>query len=95
MTAHPIALIGPIGWPEIVIILIVLLLLFGGKRLPELARGLGRGLRAFKEEVTDAKDTFTKEITDESNDAQQGQAAQDATGQDDSQKEPANPSAEK
>jgi sec-independent protein translocase protein TatA len=95
MIAQSIALIGPIGWPEIIIVLIVLLLLFGGKRLPELARGLGRGLRAFKEEVTDAKDTFTKEITDESKDAEKGDTEQGATGQDDSQKEPANPSAEK
>jgi sec-independent protein translocase protein TatA len=40
--------VGP--W-EIVAILAVALLLFGGKKLPELARGLGKGLRQFKEEV--------------------------------------------
>jgi len=39
------------GIPEIVIILLALLLLFGGKKLPELARGLGKGLRTFKREL--------------------------------------------
>jgi sec-independent protein translocase protein TatA len=43
---------GPIGWPEIIIILVVLLLLFGAKRLPEMGRSLGRGMREFKDAVT-------------------------------------------
>jgi sec-independent protein translocase protein TatA len=43
-----LALIGPIGWPELVIILVVLLLLFGAKRLPEIARSLGRSTKEFK-----------------------------------------------
>ena len=33
---------GPIGLPEIIIILVIVLLLFGGKKLPELAKGLGK-----------------------------------------------------
>jgi sec-independent protein translocase protein TatA len=94
MTAQTIAFFGGIGWPEIVIVLIVLLLLFGGKRLPELARGLGRGLRAFKEEVTDVKDTFTKEITDESEDSEKGES-QDNTPAAESRQEPANTTSEK
>jgi len=44
-----------VGWPEIVVVLAVLLLLFGGKKLPELARGIGRGLREFRKEVKDVK----------------------------------------
>ena len=44
-----------IGWPEIVVILLVVLILFGGKKLPELAKGLGRGLRLFKQELTKAE----------------------------------------
>ena len=37
-----------IGWPEILLILLVVLLLFGAKRLPDLARSLGKSLREFK-----------------------------------------------
>lgn len=43
---------GPLSWPEIIIILVVLLLLFGAKRLPEMGRSLGRGMREFKDAVT-------------------------------------------
>ena len=42
-----------IGAPEILLVLGVVLLLFGGKKLPELARGSGRALRIFKSEVKD------------------------------------------
>ena len=51
-----LGLFGGIGWPEIVIILVVILLLFGGRKLPELAKGLGKGLRLFKKEVRGVKD---------------------------------------
>jgi sec-independent protein translocase protein TatA len=40
---------GPIGFSEIVIILVIILLLFGAKKIPELMRGLGRGVKEFKE----------------------------------------------
>ncbi len=43
-----IFLIG-LGAPEIILIVAVLLLLFGGKKIPELMRGLGRGVKEFKE----------------------------------------------
>ena len=47
-----------IGWPEILLILLVVLLLFGAKRLPDLARSLGKSLREFKKgrEEGDASD---------------------------------------
>jgi sec-independent protein translocase protein TatA len=45
-----------LGYPEIIIIVVALLLLFGGKKLPELARGLGRGLRLFRREVKGIQD---------------------------------------
>lgn len=47
-----------IGGPEMILIFMVVLLLFGGKKLPELARGLGKGLREFK----DASDGIKREI---------------------------------
>ena len=43
---------GPVGWQEMLIILVVLLLLFGARRLPEMGRSLGRGMREFKDAVT-------------------------------------------
>jgi len=47
-----VAFIGPIGTPELIIIMVVLLLLFGAKRLPEMGRSVGRGMREFKDAVT-------------------------------------------
>ncbi len=43
---------GSIGWQGLVVILLVLLIVFGPKRLPELGRSLGRGMREFKDSVT-------------------------------------------
>jgi len=58
----------PGGW-EMVVIAIVILLLFGAKKLPELARGLGQGIREFKgavdgvkDEIDDAKDKVDKDV---------------------------------
>ena len=50
-----------IGPPEILLVLGVVLLLFGGKKLPELARGSGRALRIFKSEVKDLGDDLKDE----------------------------------
>ena len=38
-----------IGWPQIVLIVVVVLLLFGGRKIPELMRGLGKGVKEFKD----------------------------------------------
>ena len=53
-----ILLLGGLGTTEIILILLVVLLLFGGKKIPELMRGLGRGIREFN----DAKDNVKSEI---------------------------------
>ncbi len=47
---EPIVTAGPLnlGFPEIVVIAIVFMVLFGGKKLPELAKGLGEGIKNFK-----------------------------------------------
>lgn len=47
-----------LGWNEILLILLVILLLFGGRKIPELMRGLGKGIREFN----DAKDNVRREI---------------------------------
>jgi sec-independent protein translocase protein TatA len=49
--------------PHIILIALVVLLLFGGKKIPELMRGLGKGIREFK----DAKDNVSREIEDHMN----------------------------
>ena len=42
-----------IGWPQIVLIVVLVLLLFGGRKIPELMRGLGSGLKEFKDASKD------------------------------------------
>ena len=43
-----VALIGPLGLPEMLIILAIVILIFGANRLPELGKGIGAGIRNFK-----------------------------------------------
>ncbi len=59
--------LGTIGAPELIIALVVILLLFGAKRIPELARGLGSGVREFKAGTKEGQleDKKDKEKTDE------------------------------
>jgi len=40
---------GPLGLPELVIILVIVVLIFGANRLPELGKGIGKGIRNFKD----------------------------------------------
>jgi len=51
-------LLGVLGTQEIIIILVIVLLLFGGRKIPELMKGLGRGVREFN----DAKSNVKREI---------------------------------
>lgn len=60
---HPF-LLGMLGTNEIVVILIIVLLLFGGKKIPELMRGLGKGVREFN----DAKSNVKREIEESASD---------------------------
>lgn len=46
-----------IGWPQIVLIAIVVLLLFGGRKIPELMRGLGSGIKEFKDATKEDEDS--------------------------------------
>ena len=56
--------LGNLGTGEIIIIALVVLLLFGGRKIPELMRGLGKGIKSFKDGMKDIE----KEITDVDND---------------------------
>jgi len=52
--------LGNIGLPELVMIFLVLLLLFGGKRLPGLARGFAKSLREFRGALNETKEEIRK-----------------------------------
>ncbi|MBK7562582.1 MAG: twin-arginine translocase TatA/TatE family subunit [Chitinophagaceae bacterium] len=56
--------LGMLGTNEIIIILVIVLLLFGGRKIPELMRGLGKGVREFN----DAKSNVKKEIEESASD---------------------------
>ena len=62
MVAYPLIMIGT--W-EIVAIVLVVLLLFGGKKIPELMKGLGKGVKSFKEGMNEVE----KEVNDAVKDA--------------------------
>ncbi|MCR4823890.1 MAG: twin-arginine translocase TatA/TatE family subunit [Bacteroidales bacterium] len=69
MLIYPLGVIGP--W-QIVIIALVILLLFGGKKIPELMKGLGKGVKSFKEgmneieeQINQADDTLKKETKED------------------------------
>ncbi|MBA3496837.1 MAG: twin-arginine translocase TatA/TatE family subunit [Gemmatimonadota bacterium] len=49
---------GNIGFTEIMLIMVVVLLLFGAKRLPEVGASIGKGIREFKRSVTDTQDAI-------------------------------------
>ncbi|MBS7245283.1 MAG: twin-arginine translocase TatA/TatE family subunit, partial [Bacteroidales bacterium] len=49
-----------IGTTELIIIVVIVLLLFGGKKIPELMRGLGKGVKSFKEGINEIDDEVKK-----------------------------------
>jgi sec-independent protein translocase protein TatA len=53
-------LFGTFGWQEILLIALIVLLLFGGKKIPELMKGLGKGVRSFKEGINSVKEDLEK-----------------------------------
>lgn len=53
---------GSIGMPELIIILVVALIIFGPRKLPELGKSLGRSLNEFKKASTDLQNTLEQEI---------------------------------
>ncbi len=56
-------LLGMIGWPQIILIIVVVLILFGGRKIPELMRGIGQGMKEFKKATkTENEEVKEKEL---------------------------------
>jgi len=53
-----------LGTQEIILILLVVLIFFGAKKIPELARGLGKGVSEFKKGMNDVQNELNKEVTE-------------------------------
>lgn len=56
--------LGGIGFQEILLIGIVVLVLFGAKKIPEFMKGLGKGVKEFKEGISDMKSEVEKDLDD-------------------------------
>ena len=64
--------LGSIGMAEIIVIALIVLLFFGGKKIPELMKGIGKGVKSFKDGMKDVQDELdldkeSKEINDSLN----------------------------
>ncbi|MFN8256604.1 MAG: twin-arginine translocase TatA/TatE family subunit [Bacteroidales bacterium] len=57
-----VVLLGAIGPTEIILVVAVLVLLFGGKKLPELMKGIGQGMKEFKKAVKEEPDTSSDKM---------------------------------
>lgn len=62
------ALIGPLGWPELLIIFFVILILFGPRKLPEVAEALGKSIQKFKRASRDARQEIESGMNESEND---------------------------
>ncbi len=79
-----LAFIGPIGGPEMIMIFVVILLLFGAKKLPELARGVGKSMGEFKK----AREEFEHEITRTADEVRRDERTKEASPKPAADKEP-------
>ncbi len=57
-------LFGNLGTTELIIIVVIILLLFGGRKIPELMKGIGKGIRSYKEGLEDVKSEIEKPLKD-------------------------------
>jgi sec-independent protein translocase protein TatA len=59
------AFLGNLGGPEIFLIVLFVLIFFGAKKIPELARGLGKGIREFKDATKEIKDEIEEGVSED------------------------------
>jgi len=64
---HNFLFLQNIGAGEIIIIALVILLIFGGKKIPELMKGLGKGVKSFKQGMEEAENEINKSLDDKPN----------------------------
>ena len=57
-----ILFLGTIGLPQVIIIVFAILLLFGGKKIPELMKGIGKGVKSFKERMKEVEDELKEDV---------------------------------
>lgn len=61
------ALIGPLGWSELLIILFIILIIFGPRKLPEVADAMGRSIQKFKKASREVQDEIQTSVDDDKN----------------------------
>lgn len=71
MTLNGILALFNLGPGEVIAIVVIFLLLFGGKKIPELMRGLGKGIKSFKQGMNEVEDELKKPL-DELDDKKEG-----------------------
>jgi sec-independent protein translocase protein TatA len=62
------ALVGPLGWSELLIILVIVLIIFGPRKLPEVAEAFGKSIQKFKRASREVQDEIKNSVGDEGND---------------------------
>jgi len=73
---NTLPLIFNLGTGELIAIVIVILLLFGGKKIPELMKGIGKGVRSFKTGLNEVEDEINKPADDKKADAKEDKSSE-------------------
>lgn len=63
-----LALIGPLGWSELLIIFFIILIIFGPRKLPEVAEAMGKSIQKFKRASRDAREEIESSVDSEDSD---------------------------
>lgn len=67
---NTLLLIGGLGMQELLLIALVVLLFFGGQKIPELMKGLGKGVRSFREGMKEVENDLKEDATEKNDDKQ-------------------------